>query len=1105
MAKEYKSKITLQDNFNSVISKAIKQTQILQKEFKKIEKLKANPKIEVHMDEKAMASAKKDLAKFEKNKVKIKAKLDSSFHSTMNTINRATAQNKTIKISAQETVTRTVKNLQRDIFTMERKLKTSILGGGRLSGGNISGNITTSSPDIISTLTGGFNRVQSGLNRVVKSSDRRTSSNNSRTRVTGDNSSFIEDAASNAVGTSAAMGAAGVTAAAMKRAMKANIVNVKGGKVNVDGDKLKPSFINAIKAGFKDAITKSKNRARGLIGDGEALQNADFGFRKSGRVYDGDSEFAKLIRGQKSQMASTRAKYGLPPKDYLSKYQQKTFTMPLGPDDDVNFTGMAKKANKAQAAVGRAFDKMKYHASIFRMYLNTKISDDAFNRLIRGTTRAKNAFSSLLNRITSFATKTRGKFTVVGQSLAHSIQRGAYHASASLGKLTMKFFGEGTKMRKAISLIGQSISVMKGKASFATTVFGRWTRPINAALRGVGKVGSNIGKIAAKAGRITMNIVGNALKTSAAILTNITKAAAVAAGGLVFKGVMDGATNEQYEVSMQHFIGNSIKDKNPKMNNKQVAKRAHFEMKKYMKNAVGLANRTPFSTQEVLEAANRGIGVAGGNTKQASGLLELSANMAALTPGKSVMDAMEALADLKMGERERMKEFGFKISNDDFVKAAGAKAGTNISDLTPEQMEKAYATMTDPKKGAVGKYFAGGADEISQTFKGQVSTLTGQIGSAFADVGRLISQPFVEPLKKVNDKLGEFANNISKFKEGVLSGEIPNPFVKWQEFIQWAGQNKENPIAKFALEIAPVVQTAISWIDMVRTAWASVSDSVKQSVDTMLIPIRDFFGCIGEKAPWVQGILNIMANVTAVVMDVFSVAFNTAYQVVKPILEWIGEHSEQINSILTFLGNIVKITCKIFGAAFKILWAILKPILSPLLDFLSWIADKMNKDYPAAAKAIDKFGDTVSKAISGVCNWFKNLTGKIGDAYNTLKDFLGLEDGLKGFSFSKIGYSKETLEKHGKGKSKSKSKGKSKNGRAVGQSYIPYNGYEASLHRGEAILTRQEADKWRAQRNNTHAEEEIPANITINVHGASDPNLVAKKIVNELRRVAPNM
>lgn len=65
------------------------------------------------------------------------------------------------------------------------------------------------------------------------------------------------------------------------------------------------------------------------------------------------------------------------------------------------------------------------------------------------------------------------------------------------------------------------------------------------------------------------------------------------------------------------------------------------------------------------------MNITSGDTKAGMDLVELSENMAALNPGKTVMDAMEALADLKTGETERMKEFGFKISQDDINKAGG--------------------------------------------------------------------------------------------------------------------------------------------------------------------------------------------------------------------------------------------------------------------------------------------------------------------------------------------------------------------------------------------------------------------------------------------------
>lgn len=48
--------------------------------------------------------------------------------------------------------------------------------------------------------------------------------------------------------------------------------------------------------------------------------------------------------------------------------------------------------------------------------------------------------------------------------------------------------------------------------------------------------------------------------------------------------------------------------------------------------------------------------------------------------------------------------------------------------------------------------------------------------------------------------------------------------------------------------------------------------------------------------------------------------------------------------------------------------------------------------------------------------------------------------------------------------------------RAVGMEYIPYNGYKISAHRGEAILTRTEADQWRAGKSSG------AGGVVINIH-----------------------
>ena len=126
------------------------------------------------------------------------------------------------------------------------------------------------------------------------------------------------------------------------------------------------------------------------------------------------------------------------------------------------------------------------------------------------------------------------------------------------------------------------------------------------------------------------------------------------------------------------------------------------------------ANATPFTTNEVIAAGTRAVNVAQGNTTQAMDILKVAEDMAALNPEKSLSDAMEAIADLKTGETERMKEFGFKISQDDIKNAGG--------------VDKVIEDQIKP-------YFEGGAQKLATSASGLVSTIQGKLSSFVSDTG----------------------------------------------------------------------------------------------------------------------------------------------------------------------------------------------------------------------------------------------------------------------------------------------------------------------------------------------------------------------------------
>ena len=70
-------------------------------------------------------------------------------------------------------------------------------------------------------------------------------------------------------------------------------------------------------------------------------------------------------------------------------------------------------------------------------------------------------------------------------------------------------------------------------------------------------------------------------------------------------------------------------------------------------------------------------------------------------------------------------------------------------------------------------------------------------------------------------------------------------------------------------------------------------------------------------------------------------------------------------------------------------------------------------------------------------------------------------------------------------------------GRAVGLDYVPYDEYAARLHKGEAVLTKAEADNWR--KGNTKASADQPITVNLTVNGvSSNPYEIAGEVRNAL-------
>lgn len=101
--------------------------------------------------------------------------------------------------------------------------------------------------------------------------------------------------------------------------------------------------------------------------------------------------------------------------------------------------------------------------------------------------------------------------------------------------------------------------------------------------------------------------------------------------------------------------------------------------------------------------------------------------------------------------------------------------------------------------------------------------------------------------------------------------------------------------------------------------------------------------------------------------------------------------------------------------------------------------DKSSEAEAAAKATMDKFLGSINAGKSGVLAAMSGLGGQMTSA---LQSSLGTVTMTVDVQFV----------------------GGSMPGRAIGMDYVPYNGYVAELHRGEAILNSYEADQWRRGR-----------------------------------------
>mgnify|MGYP004458345709 CR=1 FL=1 len=238
-------------------------------------------------------------------------------------------------------------------------------------------------------------------------------------------------------------------------------------------------------------------------------------------------------------------------------------------------------------------------------------------------------------------------------------------------------------------------------------------------------------------------------------------------------------------------------------------------------------------------------------------------------------------------------------------------------------------------------------------------------------------------------------------------------------------------------------------------------NSVNGVIENIWAKIQEFVAWV---QPYVEAAMQVIGQVvTQVITDLTPViqsigeAFSAAWSLVQTVWAWASAFFQAIfQAIIVIFTPFAPIISGFFQGA----WIIIQSIWNVAVSFFQTVFDLitgvfstidavLSGDFQGAWESIQGIFEGVFDFFSTVGqNVVEGIKGGIAAVWDGLVSFVqGLWDGIKSIFVINAGDVKNNTG--------------SDSHRAGGLDYVPYNGYAADLHRGEMVLTADEADAYR--------------------------------------------
>ena len=350
---------------------------------------------------------------------------------------------------------------------------------------------------------------------------------------------------------------------------------------------------------------------------------------------------------------------------------------------------------------------------------------------------------------------------------------------------------------------------------------------------------------------------------------------------------------------------------------------------------------------------------------------------------------------------------------------------------------------------------AGGAKALTAT-GGNVEKAKEMLARA-EDMAGLMGKPLEQAVDALMDvNIGQYAR-LTEFgmsMEGGEKGDKPDDVLKEidRRFGGGAGKLSESAKGKMSTATgklsASLSQVGTVFLDPLATSFDKVSgliDSFTPKLVEVAEKAKETFGAFMQSEQANQ-YMQIFKTVGETVFNAIKAVIDAVKPVVEKIFTFIGEHSTEISAIVKALGTIWNSVWKTVGVLLQGAWGICEPILSFLLKALA----KVSGAVETICSAWNKMVNLLKKPINAAINIGKKIFGG----------------------------------------------GDSEGNNAFGSGRIARDGTVRTLHEGEKILTKQEANRYE---NGTSTGVNIVVN-GLTVREEADITKIANKLVQKINQ-----